>query len=301
MTIDFRNINVFPMFRLTIILSILIFTAAPVSTALAQEPQNTDVRVNILYAFELGFGSYDIGGLDVDVFKLPLSYTLSLDSSGRLKVKILSPVFYGRFRFRGTIPEGIRIKAEQHVISYIPGAELQYEILKNWYLKPFGQFGLIWSVSEKIRPRSLNAEIDDSMTYIYGVGLRSLYEYFWRRFKFSLGNAILWAQNAQFDGDDEVSFGVLENGVEALHPLGFTIKGYEPDISAFFIYYRFIPDAKFSRFLNSPKVVKNQYEISGTLGSSTPLKIGFIKNPRIGAGYRFGDLDAFIINFGFPF
>lgn len=289
------------MLRLIILISVYICIALSGAAASAQEVRNTNVKVNILYAFELGFGSYDIGGLDVDVIKLPLSYTFGLSADGRLRLKILSPVFYGRFRFQSRIPDGTRITAEQDVMAYIPGAELQYEVLKNWYLKPFTNFGLTWSINEKIRPKSLNADVDDSTNYIFGVGLRSLYEIFWQSFKFSIGNAILWAVNSQFDGDDKESFGVLENGVEALHPLGFKIKGYEPDASVFFIYYRFLPDAKFSRFLQSPRVVRNQYEISGSVGSSTPLKIGFIKNPRLGAGYRFGDLNAFTINFGFPF
>lgn len=69
----------------------------------------------------------------------------------------------------------------------------------------------------------------------------------------------MWAANTDFDGDNHVSFGVLENGIEAVHPMGFNIKEFEPDLGVFFNYYRFLPDAKFSRFLESPKEVKNQY------------------------------------------
>lgn len=262
--------------------------------------QQTDIRVNFAYAFQLGFGSYDIGGLDVDVVKLPISYTFNLTQDERLKLKLNSPFYYGRFRFKGKVDETTTITVEQHVLSYIPGLELQYEILDNWYLKPFGNVGIAWSVADKVRPSGIN--IDDSTIYIYTVGLRSLYEIFWERFKFSIGNAILWAGNTTFiDGTPDESFGVLENGVEALHPLGFRIGGYEPDMSVFFIYYRYLPDAEFSRFLRSPLKVENQYEIAGTIGSATPLKLWIFNNPRIGVGYRFGDLDVFTINFGFPF
>ena len=260
----------------------------------------TDIRVNFAYAFQLGFGSYDIGGLDVDVVKLPLSYTFDLPRYEKLKLKVLSPFYYGRFKFKGIVDEDTTITAEQHVLSYIPGLELQYEILNNWYLKPFGNVGLAWSISEKIRPRGLN--ISNSTIYVYTVGMRSLYEIFWERFKFSIGNAIFWAGNSTFlDGEPDESFGVLENGVEVLHPLGFRIKGYEPDMSTFFIYYRYLPDTEFSRFLRSPLKVENQYEIAATIGSATPFKLWIFNNPRIGVGYRFGDLDVFTINFGFPF
>ncbi|MEM7009515.1 MAG: hypothetical protein AAF462_10315, partial [Thermodesulfobacteriota bacterium] len=250
--------------------------------------------------FQLGFGSYDIGGLDVRVIKIPISHTFAIPNYDRLKIRLSAPFYYGRFRFKGKLDENNTITAEQHVLSFIPGVELQYEVLKNWYLKPFGNVGLAWSVADKVRPANIN--LDNNKIYVYTVGLRSLYEIFWERFKFSIGNAILWAGNTTFIDDvPDESFGVLENGAEVLHPLGFKIKGYEPDMSVFFIYYRYLPDAEFSRFLRSPLKVENQYEIAGTIGSATPLKLWVISNPRIGAGYRFGDLNAFTITFGFPF
>ncbi|MGB2693351.1 MAG: hypothetical protein WBB48_01240 [Thermodesulfobacteriota bacterium] len=287
-------------FMRLVYLFILVSTVLVIQANSVKAQNENDIRVNFAYAFQLGFGSYDIGGLDVKVFKLPLSYTFDLPQYEKLKIKIDSPLFYGRFRFKGTIPDGTRLTADQDIIAYIPGIELQYEVLDNWYLKPFGNLGIAWSISEKARPANLN--IDSSTIYIYTVGLRSLYEIFWERFKFSIGNAILWAGNSTFvDGEPDESYGILENGIEALHPLGFRIKGYEPDMSAFFIYYRYLPDAEFSRFLKSPLKVENQYEIAGTIGSATPLKLWVINNPRIGIGYRFGDLNVFTINFGFPF
>ncbi len=266
----------------------------------SQAQTTGSVRVNFAYAFQLGFGSYDIGGLDVRVVKLPISHTFDFPKYKKLRLQLNSPLYYGRFKFEGTTPEGIRITAEQNVLSYIPGIELQYEVLENWYLKPFGNLGIGWSITDKVRPVGLSA--DSSTIYLYTVGIKSLYEIFWERFKFSIGNAILWAGNTTFvDGTPDESFGALENGVEVLHPLGFSVQGYEPDASLFFVYYHFLPDTEFSRFLRDPLKVENQYEIAGTLGSATPLKLWVINNPRIGVGYRFGDLDVFTINFGFPF
>ena len=265
----------------------------------AQETEQ--VGVNFAYAFQLGFGSYDIGGVKVRVIKLPISHTFDLPKYEKLKLKVNAPLFYGHFEFEGTTPSGLKITADQHILSFIPGLELQYEILDNWYLKPFGNVGIGWAIADKLRPVGIGTS-NDSTIYIYTAGLRSLYEIFWERFKFSIGNAILWAGNTTFDEDaEDESYGALENGVEVLHPLGFSIKGYEPDASVFFIYYRFLPSAEFTRFLRDKLIVKNQYEIAGTIGSATPLKLWIINNPRIGVGYRFGDLDVFTINFGFPF
>lgn len=281
---------------LFLLFSIILFEAES-----SKAQGNGEVRVNFAYAFQLGFGSYNIGGLDVRVFKLPISHTFDLPKYDRLKLKFNSPLYYGHFNYEVKVPEGPKITADQHILSYIPGLELEYEALDNWYLKPFGNVGIAWSIADTVRPVDV-ASSDSDTIYIYTVGMRSLYEIFWERFKFSIGNAILWAGNTTFQDDaPDESFGVLENGIEALHPLGFKIKGYEPDASVFFIYYRFLPDTKFSRFLRKPLKLENQYEIAGTIGSATPLKLWVINNPRIGVGYRFGDLDVFTINFGFPF
>lgn len=283
---------------LILVLALVLIT---ISSQDSKAQNGGDVRVNFAYAFQLGFGSYDIGGLDVRVFKLPISHTFDLPKYDKLRLKVSSPLYYGHFSFEGTTPEGLRITAEQNVLSYIPRIELEYEVLKNWYLKPFGNVGVAWSITDKTRPGGL-INSDSSSIYLYTVGMKSLYEIFWERFKFSIGNAILWAGNTTFQNDTpDESFGALENGVEVLHPLGFRIKGYEPDASVYFIYYRFLPDAQFSRFLRDPLKVENQYEIAGTIGSASPLKLWVINNPRIGVGYRFGDLDVFTINFGFPF
>lgn len=284
-----------------VILFVLSFVLIAVSSDNSKAQGSGEVRVNFAYAFQLGFGSYDIGGLDVRVIKFPISHTFELPQFEKLRIRLNSPIYYGRFKFEGTTPEGLRITAEQNVLSYIPGIELQYEVLENWYLKPFGNVGIAWSITDKSRPAGL-VNSDSSTIYIYTVGMKSLYEIFWKDFKFSIGNALLWAGNTTFDeGTPDESYGALENGFEILHPLGFSIKGFEPDASAFFVYYRFLPDAEFSRFLKAPLKVENQYEIAGTIGSAKPFKLWFINNPRIGVGYRFGDLDVFTINFGFPF
>ncbi len=284
---------------------LLLYVFAPIvimfCSEISRAQETEQVKVNFAYAFQLGFGSYDIGGVKVRVVKLPISHTFDLPQYEKLKLRVNAPLYYGHFEFEGVTPSGLKITADQHIMSFIPGLELQYEVLDNWYLKPFGNVGIGWAIADKLRPVGIGNS-DDSTIYIYTAGIRSLYEIFWERFKFSIGNAILWAGNTTFDEDtQDESYGALENGFEVLHPLGFNIKGYEPDASVFFVYYRFLPEAEFTRFLRDELKVKNQYEIAGTLGSATPLKLWVIKNPRIGVGYRFGDLNVFTINFGFPF
>ena len=38
-------------------------------------PDRSELRVNYVYAGQLGFGAYELGGLSVQIYKLPLAYT----------------------------------------------------------------------------------------------------------------------------------------------------------------------------------------------------------------------------------
>ncbi|HVY55802.1 MAG TPA: hypothetical protein VHC46_08615, partial [Thermodesulfobacteriota bacterium] len=217
----------------------------------------------------------------------------------KLKLVVDAPVFYGRFRFRETLPDGTRIKVDQDMMSEIPGVELQWEPVRHWHLKPFINAGLAWQVYDSSTPNGLS--VDDSLVLVYATGLGSLYQMFWEKFTFSLGNRISWAGNTNFHKSSEQSFGLLENGIDVKHPLGFTYKGYEPDLSVYFNWYYFMPDTSFDRAFKPPLKVENQYEIAATVGLVKPKKLWILSDPRIGVGYRFGDLKAFAVNFGFPF
>ena len=286
------------MYLLALVLA-LVSTSWAASPASAKDKKG-NVEVNFIYAFQLGFGSYNVGGLDVQVYSLPLSYTFN-DFLGDEKLRLVvdTPVFYGRFRYRENVPDGMRIKVDQDMMSVIPGVELQWEPVRHWHIKPFINAGLAWQVYDSSTPNGLS--VDDSFVLVYATGLGSLYQMFWERFTFSLGNRISWAGNTNFKQSVEQSFGLLENGIDVKHPLGFSYKGYEPDLSVYFNWYYFIPDTTFDRAFKPPLKVENQFEIAATLGFVKPEKILFLSQPRIGVGYRFGDLKAFAVNFGFPF
>jgi hypothetical protein len=284
---------------LLILLVSALSTSVPMANpAMAQKKRN--VEVNFIYAFQLGFGSYDIGGLDVQVYSLPVSHTFdSLFHNEKLKLELYTPLYYGRFRYRETAPDGTHLKVNQDVMSFIPGVELQWEAIRNWHIKPFVDAGLAWQIYDSTSPKGLN--VDDSSIFVYSIGIGSLYQIFWKDFTFSLGDRISWAGNTNFNKGGEQNYGVLDNGFDVKHPLGFTVKGYKPDISAYFEWYYFIPRTSFDRAYKPPLNVKNQYEVAMTLGFANPFKVLVISNPRIGVGYRFGDLKAFSVNFGFPF
>ena len=112
---------------------------------------NTTVSVNYVYAAQLGIGSYEVGGLSVDVFTLPLAITrplgdvigpdLPVDNPEGWRVRFKLPVSFGVFDFEADDPEFGRIDIDQYTLAVVPGVELQVPVNDRWTLKPFVDLG----------------------------------------------------------------------------------------------------------------------------------------------------------------
>lgn len=305
-----------------IVLALALLLGVPASARAQPAPPdvNLDVGVNYVYAAQLGFGTYSVGGLDVNVYSVPLEFSLGevlLD--WRLRVAL--PVLYGDYDFAGTVdvPESddrARVRARQRTLSSEPKLRLEIPILEPWTLSLIGAWGFGYAFDFDGDVRLVNAsgqalgprEKFDQLSYwyyTYQAGISSLLQQNVARWTFSLGNAFIYAGTANLAADSNVEgYGAIETGVDARHPLGFRAGGYEPDASVFFIWYYFTPSLEFTRVGQKSLEVDNVFEIGLTLGAdrATPFEIPLLGNPRVGVSYRIGnDLDAVRMNFGFPF
>ena len=270
------------------------------AVAQSPPPENTEITVNYVYAALLGLGKYDAGGLSVQIYTLPLEYTFDSPTDDHIRLQIQLPISYGRFEFDGTAPDGTQLGFTIDTLGATPGVELQIPLTSQWTLKPFGNVGLFDDFSQS--RSSSRVMLDLPLNYVFIVGGRSLVSEQVQEVTLSLGNAVIYAGNGAFSGGGVESFTTVETGLDAQFPLGFTVKGYEPDMNIFLIHYHFFPEATFTRFLQNPLNIEDQFEIGGAFGTVSPLEIGFINNLRLGASYRFGGgLTAIVFNFGFPF
>jgi len=284
--------------------------------ARAQQSNGPEVNVstNYVYAAQLGFGGYSVGGLDVSVYSIPVELSLG-DVLLNWRLKVALPVMYGNYDFKGTVDDGddqIRIKAHQRTLSAEPKLKLEIPVLEPWTVSLIGAWGFGYAFDLHGSGRSLNdssrrATIagSDFWYYTYQVGVSSVVQQTFDRWTLSLGNAFIYAGTADLSSQPDVqAYGALETGVDARHPLGFRVAGYEPDASLFFIWYYFTPSLEFTRVGRDSLQVDNVYEIGLTFGAdqATPFEIPVLGNPRVGVSYRVGnDLDAVRLNFGFPF
>ncbi len=263
--------------------------------ALAQRRQGAPegAFVNVVYALQFGLGSYEIGGLDVDVFQVPYTHPIDLTpGDDPWQVNVTGALTYGHASLDIVVPELGRVQASADFLVGSAGAELVIPIRRWWKLKPYGEVGLGTTFS------------GDVVLYTYTAGLTNLFELQLGDSRVSFGHAVAWAGNDAFQsGTQQEAYATINTGVEVRHPLGFTIRGVAPDVGVFLVHYHFLPAATFSRPGRAPLEVTDQLEIGATVGTAGPFKLlGLIDNPRLGVSYRFGDgLYGVRVSFGFPF
>ncbi len=284
---------------------------------------NRTVTVNYVYASQLGIGTYDVGGLSVDVYTLPLgldwNFSKDLDLEAPIResrdwaLEFNFPVSYGFYHLDTSDPVYGHVDVRQQTIALVPGLALRAPVTDQWRLRPFADFGFGSVVTTQGAPPP-----DNRFFLIYTAGITSLYEIPFgddKQYTFALGNGLTFAGNSDVSADIFTeNYWSVETGVELRRSLGFDLADLgignsdagigklAPELGGYFIHYYFPNPLTFTRYLNTPLEVDNQFEFGATLGSATDWELLTIRNPKIGASYIFGDgLEVFRVNFGFPF
>ena len=282
--------------------------SALVQKAAAQaNGRQLDVQVNLPYAVQFGFGSYDVGGLSVDVFRVPVQHTFVLGpNEDAWRLALTGYLGYGHFSFESSVL-GPKVTASEDFVFVLPQAELQIPLRRWWTVKPYVAAGVgrTFNGSAAVEGTSGGEfHVEEGFVFLYAAGISNLFEFQLQDFVLSVGSRLAAAGDATIgpSRSPNTNYGTLQNGLEVRHPLGLDVKGLVPDVGVSFIYYYFFPSAKFSLPGESPLEVSNQFEFGINIGSAKPAKLWIFNNPRIGVSYRFGDgLTGVRAQFGFPF
>jgi hypothetical protein len=298
--------------RWSVIITIAIGLAV---SAVAQDDvdPSLDVRVNYVYAAQFGFGAYAVGGLDVNVYSLPIPYTVEhIYRDWDLRIRV--PIIYGRYRFSTRFTEdGERIAVSAHTnsMAVAPRLQLDVPIIEGLRISPVASWGIGGTFDSGGRVQAgdvrFNLQSDESWFHTYEAGVTSLYQRHYGDFTAGLGGSLIWAGDDFFDenGDME-SYGSFRCGVEGRHPLGFAIHERRPDGGLYFVYDRFFPSLQFTRVRRAALEVTDLFEIGVTVGAASPLDLPMVGDRlddlRVGAAFQTGDgLDAWKLSLGFPF
>jgi len=252
------------------------------SVALAAE-KSEDV-INYAYSNWIGSGFYKVGDRSVYLLRGPFSWTLREADSKKWGLELLFPATIGFHDFS---------HGQNNVatITFVPGVQLSYPILENWWLKPFGQFGVGRDFS------------GSDIAWIYGAGIKSLTTFELEDSELDFGAALTKAGQNQGGGGSDSGFSMIEIGVNSRWPTKITVLDRQSDLNMYFVYSQFVNDLNFERAEKENKNIHRLYKFGIALSSKE-------KYPILGLlDLRGGGLDVTIGNgyygvgltTGFPF
>ncbi len=256
--------------------------------AAAGVPANQVDLVNYAFATQLGTGLYRGGQQDVQVYRLPVAFTLREGDATRSGVKLTLPVTVGFYDFEAVnLFQG---EGPRDVTTFGLAVGIEYAVAtrSNWTLWPFAELGAGTHVS------------GSQSAYVYSAGLRARYTLELDSVLLGLGGQLQNAGYQSRDGSLDEDFTVWTLGAEIGPRTGINLGHVLTDGRFYFVNYFYSDDLKFLRFQNEPFTVNVQREIGFTVG--TRERVGWFDAPRAGLGYRFGDgLEVLRLVLGVPF
>ena len=103
----------------------------PEDAAAQAESPTIETQVNLPYAVQFGFGSYDVGGLSVSIFRVPVPHTFALGPEEAWRLVLTGSLGYGHTSFETRV-FGPKITASQDFVFVLPQAELQIPLQRWW-------------------------------------------------------------------------------------------------------------------------------------------------------------------------
>lgn len=242
------------------------------------------VQVGYEYATWLGTGGFRVGARDVFILNLPFHKRLRQSSEDRFGLRILLPVTVG------WLDKGALVSEDLQTLTFVPGVELDFQVVPRWHLKPFAQLGLGKDFS------------NGDTAYIGAAGVKSKYSLTHGDYSFTLGNALVVA-GSQPDGDGRSStFTRFDAGVEVYRPIEWTIAGRRARLGAFYIASFFASDAGVLRLDAGRDGIDTVHTFGLALGVETPLPLLGLDLDWLGLSYISGQgLRGIQLNTGFPF
>jgi len=236
----------------------------------------------------MGNGFYAASGRQVQLYNLPFSWTLRKMQEDRLGLRLRAPISFGFYDFKTTNVLLTGAIPNVQTLTFLPGLEFQIPIYSNWALYPFGDYGVAKDFS------------GGKAVQVFGTGLKSVAKFPLKQYLLTLGNRVIWAGQSASSVILSGDIGNLETGLDLRLPWRFHHMKRTTFTSIYYNNFFYFRDLEFLRLGEPPVRVDVQHEFGVTYGSDE--KLGFISNPRIGLGYRFGDrVDVFRLVLGMPF
>jgi hypothetical protein len=258
--------------------------------ATALRDNEADV-IHFAFATQLGSGVYAIAGRTIQVYRLPIAWTIAEPGDGRPGVRLRLPATFGLYDFaaRDVVDSGLPDRLD--TFSAAGGIELDFPLAHDWHVTPYAEAGRAWDRGS------------DADATLYSVSLHGRREWLAGDRFLRLQAGIVYA-GVDFVGpagaDDLLK---LEAGFETRLPLNFEFGGAGADGGPYLLaeWYADRPGEPVVRSAGGSRLPL-QFEVGLTLGGRSPARIWKLPLPRIGLAYRFGDgISVYRLVFGTPF
>ena len=254
--------------------------------AVPADAQDSSTPANHPFAFGLGSGDSSAPETKVYDVRIPLYFPLIPVEERPWGLRLKLTLFAGVYDFFLEDDVGFDLRFQS--LAATPGVEFLIPV-GGWMLKPFTEIGYA-------------RDFDNDLGFgVWSVGMRTIVTWPVGKIDLSFGTKAQYLST--FTSGLEVSddFGEVRLGLDARHPLGFTISGNPADLSLYLIRRQYI-DAIIERTEGNSLEIEATNEVGFTFGTTPRTRLWFVKLPRIGVGYRWGaNARGFRLNFGFPF
>ena len=270
--------------------AVLMLAALSPAPSHAQGAQNG--TFHYAFATQMGSGIYRVNGRTIQLYRLnvPIRFFEAKRGERDFGLVLRMPLIFGFYNFK--LPDIVDTEVPENfgVLALVPALEFEIPARDNWWLGPFGGFG----IGKDFQGNEVN--------WIYSVGLRSLAIWPVGKANLRLGNRLVYTGylRRDFAFVDDLMF--LESGVDIRQAFNASIFGYQLDASLYGINYLYFVSPDLLRNINDQVDLRTEWEVGTTFGTVKDWRILGIKMPRLGIGYRFGSgAEAVRIVIGYPF
>ena len=247
--------------------------------------------VNWYYAHEFGTGAYKVGDTTVEIFHIPISYTIRPKKNGSWGIKFIMPFTIGYHNFKYEIKDIVDkiLENEFATATITPGAELEIPSYYGSTLYPYLYAGY-------------GAEsTSGTSAWIYGSGVRLLKGYHWQDSKIALGGAFTFSGYSSSD-DQNRATSAFRLGVNMVTPIKLKLFNKIPAWGWHFITFFYFNELDFESKEKQPIEINREYEVALTLGTKNPMSFLGLEFDRFGLAYRWSkELEAIKLIASFPF
>jgi hypothetical protein len=247
---------------------------------------------NFAFATELGSGVYGIAGQTIQVYQIPLSFTLRPAQLQKPPpgINLLLPMTVGFYDFNpNDLLHHLQIPTHLGAFSVEPGIQLDYWLTRRWHLYPYAKAGVTAASASTVT------------AVIYGLGVRSDYQFdapagtgLWRA---ELAHASVRYGSSSVPND---SFTRLRNGATLRYDIGVSIGERRLQIAPYDLIDMYFDAPSGPASGISAHTI--QFESGLLLGLMPMWQILGIELPRLGFGYRVaGELSGWRLVIGEPF